>query len=315
MTRNRPGFFVALVLLGAVAGAVDAARTKGIFACPTADLGPDHYLAYCQATGFGDYDHGAFWFDLEEEAISAAASAEVLFLGNSRLQFGLSSELLEDWFASQSLRYYLLGFSHMENHNFTRPLLSRLNPTADAYIVNIDLFFESRVSPPANDVMTDDGSFERYRKKRVWQRIHDGLCGAIESLCRNEVAFFRSRTTGAWVRKGGEFGDLEKVVTYDDSVDQSMLDNYYSAGAAFISELTAGGACIILTNTPQSNTTSGTARSLADRLGLPLVAPRLDGLKTFDGSHLDVDSARRWSAAFVESAAPLLRACVGRADS
>lgn len=315
MTRSRPGFFVALVLLGAIAGAVDAARTRGIFACPTGDLGPDHYLAYCQATGFGDYDHGAFWFDLEEEAIRSAADAEVLFLGNSRLQFGLSSQHLDDWFAAESLRYYLLGFSHMENYNFTQPLLSKLDPAASAYIVNIDLFFEPRVSPPANDVMTDDDSLQRYVKKQRWQRVHGRLCGMVGSLCRNEVAFFRSRSTGAWVRKGGEFGEWEDTVTYDESVDHGMLDKYHNASSAFIDELSAGGACIILTNTPQSDTSRGTAQLLADRLGLPLVAPVLDGLRTFDGSHLDADSAARWSAAFVESAAPLLNDCLGRTDS
>jgi hypothetical protein len=41
-----------------------------------------------------------------------------------------------------------------------------------------------------------------------------------------------------------------------------------------------------------------------------LVAPRLDGLYTTDGYHLDRASADRWSRAFLEAAGPEIRSCL-----
>jgi hypothetical protein len=45
---------------------------------------------------------------------------------------------------------------------------------------------------------------------------------------------------------------------------------------------------------------------------MSVVAPRLEGLKTFDGSHLDRESAERWSKAFLQASAAQIRRCVGR---
>jgi len=51
------------------------------------------------------------------------------------------------------------------------------------------------------------------------------------------------------------------------------------------------------------------AQEIAKALGLPLIAPQVDGLMTFDGSHLEPASAARWSAAFLEAAGPVIQDC------
>lgn len=308
VARDRPGLYVAIVITLVVAGSAHAIRTNGIFACQTLSQKTDWYAAYCQASEYGDYDHGAFWFNLERDAVKAASNASVLFIGNSRMQFGLSSDELDKWFSSRSIRYFLLGFSHMENHIFVDPLLKKLAPTADVYIINIDLFFEMRSNKPAIAVMSDPESLNRYKQKRRWQKIHAFLCGAASFLCRNEVAFFRSRSTGAWQRIGGDFGS--QPVSVDLSVDQDTLAQYTERGTRFLSNISQNRNCIFLTNTPHSDTSDGTAKALADKLKLTLIAPSVSGLTTFDGSHLDRESASRWSAAFIQSLAPHLQNCL-----
>jgi hypothetical protein len=67
---------------------------------------------------------------------------------------------------------------------------------------------------------------------------------------------------------------------------------------------------MILTIIPTVKTEIATAKSVATGLGLNLVAPRLDGLITFDHVHLDTDSAQRWSAAFLDDAGPQIRKCL-----
>jgi hypothetical protein len=53
------------------------------------------------------------------------------------------------------------------------------------------------------------------------------------------------------------------------------------------------------------------ASAIAAALGLELIAPELEGLQTFDGSHLDPPSAERWSRAFFQAAGPKIRQCLG----
>jgi hypothetical protein len=310
--RVRPALYVA-ILVATILGATGyKLRHSGLFACEASGYSPDHYLAYCQATSYGDYDYGAFWYGLEPAGTAAAANADVLLLGDSRLEFGLSTDATRRWFSSHSLRYYLLGFAYNGNMAFARPLLARLQPKARLYVINVDRFFRDQPTPPAQAVMRDSSARARYDEKRLWQAPHRSLCKRLGSLCGDGAAFFRARSTGAWVRDGGEWSAAP--VAYSDSVDRAQLDSEVVAGRRFLSALPVTQDCIVLTMIPKSGTAlgnaEGTARAIAASLGLPLVAPRLDSLSTFDGSHLDGASAERWSAAFFDAAAPLLQKCL-----
>jgi hypothetical protein len=53
--------------------------------------------------------------------------------------------------------------------------------------------------------------------------------------------------------------------------------------------------------------------AIAASLDHDVVAPQIEGLHTFDGSHLDEASAERWSAAFLKEAGPRIRDCVDAA--
>ncbi len=304
----RPGAYISIVLAVLVAAGAYSLRTFGIISCPASGYGSDRYLGYCGATGFGDYDYGAFWFGLEPKAIDAATNAQVLFLGNSRMQFGLSTAATANWFGSLPVLYYLLGFSHNGNYTFEGPLLHRLRPKAKAYVINIDLFFEQSETPPARAVMRDGSAKSRYEQKRGWQRIHKPLCQSLPALCGHNVAFFRSIGTGAWVVTGGRF--TSKPVSYSQSIDRKVLEAYAASGSDFLSHLPVSRECAILTMVPTVDTPIGTAKAIADAVGLRLVAPELPGLNTFDESHLDRESAQRWSEAFIEAAGPQILKCV-----
>jgi hypothetical protein len=57
--------------------------------------------------------------------------------------------------------------------------------------------------------------------------------------------------------------------------------------------------------------------AIAEKLGHDLLAPGVEDLSTYDGSHLDEASAERWSAAFLREAGPRIQSCeaTGRASS
>ena len=304
---TRSGLYVLLLLAVTLGAGTYSLRTHGIFSCQASGYGSDGYLGYCGATNYGDYDHGAIWFDLEPEARAAAANAQVLFLGNSRTVFGFSSKATDEWFSSHSESYYLLGFSHFENYTFEGPLLQNLHPKAKVYVINIDSFFEQSETGPGRTVMQDESAKTRYKEKRGWQWIHKALCTASSAMCGDNEAIFRSRSTGAW-SVTGRF--TSAPVSYEDNIDQQKLTDYVAAGKDFLPSLSVDRSCTILTILPAVNTDVGTAKAIASALGRPFVAPRVQGLETFDGYHLDRESAQRWSAAFLEQAGPQIQKCL-----
>ena len=304
----RSGLYTLLVLAVVLGAGAYGLRKYGIFGCPASQYGSDGYLGYCGATSYGDYDHGAIWFGLEPAVNAAAASAQVLFVGNSRVEFGFSSDATADWFSSNSDSYYLLGFSHFENYTFLAPLLSKLRPRAKVYVINIDSFFEQSETGPGKTVIRDESARNRYEQKRQWQRIHKAICTTFKAICGQDEAIFRSRSAGTWVVTGGRF--TSEPVSYDEDVDQSILASYTTLGSEFLPSLSARRACTILTIVPTVKTRVGTAKAIASALGLNLVAPTPAGLTTFDGVHLDRESAQHWSAAFLEEAGPQIRKCL-----
>lgn len=314
----RPALYVAIVLCSLLGAFAYKLRTDGIFACPASGYGSDQYLAYCQTNGYGDYDHGAFWFAMEPDAQRAAAQADVLFVGNSRMQFALSTEATTRWFSSSNALFYLLGFSFGENSQFEAPLLARLNPLAKVYVINVDRFFdEDWVSSPTEAIRHRPSDAQaNFEEKKRWQVFHKGICTSVPALCGNQVAFFRSRSNGVWQLRGSEkFKAAAVSDTVPEADDLSHWKRYAALGQEFVSNLPVDRQCVILTIAPWEATKTSEARAIADALKLDLVAPKLEGLRTLDGDHLDPESAQRWSAAFFEAAGPRIRQCLAKTNA
>ena len=311
-SASRPALYISIVLGVVLAVCAYKLRTEGIFACQAGGYSSDRYLSYCHNAGYGDYEHGAFWFGLEPSIQDHATNAEVLLLGSSRMQLGLSTGATADWFSSVPARYYLMGFGYNENAAFAQELLLKFKPKAKVYVISIERFFDRTETVPARTVMRDPAARGRYEVKRLWQFFHRPICQTFPMLCGEQYVIFRSRETGAFSVSGlSQF--KRAAVSYDRSMNETAPGNEVAIGREFLSRLPVKQECIILTTVPSVGTKIGTVSALANAFGKTLVMPDLDGLQTYDGSHLDRPSAERWSKAFVQAVAPQIRRCL--ADS
>jgi hypothetical protein len=305
----RPAIYGCLVSIAVFAAFAYELRTRTIFACQADGYTPDRYVAYCHGRNYGDYEHGAFAFDLEPSAANFAGSADVLVLGSSRIQVALSTRATADWFLAALARYYLLGFSYFENVVFAENILPKIRPHARVYVINVDDFFDRFETPPVKTIFHEPGARKQYETKRLWQRVHEPICKKFAKLCGASFAIFRSRETGAYHEEGGPRTKMIPV-SYDPSVDQEVVDRNTAAAVDFLSRFTQG-KCVILTMVPYVGTKIGNATAIATALGMELVTPPiLEGLQTFDGYHLDQPSASRWSQAFFQTAGPQIRSCL-----
>jgi hypothetical protein len=311
----RPNLYIFVVLIVILAASVYKLWCDSILPCSAKGYDSDHYLSYCQAEGYGDYEHGAFWFGLEPTALNFAKKADVLFVGESRLQYAFSTRATSDWFMAASSSYYLLGFLS-ENSVFADALLRKLSPQAKVYVINVDTFFERSETPLAKLVIRDENARTRYEEKRWWQHKHQSICRIFSAICGGEYGLFRSRQTGTYNESGGVDRVWYKApVSYDQATDQTITNDYAATAADFLSHLPVKPDCIIFTIIPNIRTQIRTAKTIASDLGIDFVAPELDGLQTFDRAHLDRPSAERWSAAFFLAATPQILKCLNKSTA
>ncbi len=306
----RPIAYVAVIFLALFAAYVYKIRKETIFACQAALYSSDRYIASCNGTHYADYEHGAFAFGLEPKAENFAREADVLFLGNSRLQFAFSTSATADWFSAVSARYYLLGFTYFENMILAEELLRKIRPRAKVYVINVDDFFDRTENQADKTILHDPTARARYQTKRLWQRVHDPLCKLLGVICGHQFEIFRSRETGAYYAEG--MIKLQKItpVSYNEVISQNVVDRNTANAIDFLKQFVKG-KCVILTLVPFVGTKIGDANAIATGLGMKLVAPvNLEGLQTWDGYHLDKRSAERWSQAFFQAAGPEIRSCL-----
>jgi hypothetical protein len=312
---SRMGIYICILLIAALASYAVWMREYSIFACMANGYTADRYLGQCGTKGYGDYEHGAFWLGLEPAAQNFAKDADVLFFGNSRIQFAFSTKATADWFSAASIRYYLLGFTYNEGASFAEALLHRIRPNPKVYVINVDNFFDQEESLPAREVTHDPGARSHYEAKRRWQRVHEQICKAVPAICGHTFAIFRSRENGAFSLWPRNWSPEVKPVSYDQGVSEDVVTKNADGAITFFSYLPVKENCVILTIVPTVETKIGNANAISAALHKDLVTPRIPGLQVFDGSHLDPTSAERWSQAFFQMAGAKIRSCLQKQDA
>src|SRR5258708_19078416 len=107
--------FAAMAFVSAVVTSV-AVMTFDNFACRTPPA--DDFLAYCQSVRYGDYEHRALYYGLEPKGRESIRTAQVLFLGSSRIQAALAANAVREYFRPRSIRYFVMGFRHRDGTRF-----------------------------------------------------------------------------------------------------------------------------------------------------------------------------------------------------
>ena len=277
---------------------------------------PGAYLAYCEHPLYGSYEHEAYALGMQPASIRAMQQADVLFFGNSRLQFGFSTPAVDAFFAARSVRYHLLGFGYGESSPFIRILLRRYHPAPRLVIINADPFFQLALSPAAEAIAAmGDAAWLDAARKRLFNHLHPLLC-TLRWLCpESQPAVYRDTATGQWIWHAVLLPrDTVAMAVGPDKASrwsEAAMPGWQREAERVLAALPVPRACIILTAVPTPQVDAeGMATALGRSLGLPVVLPRVDGLTTADTSHLSADSAARWSAAFLAAAAPAIDACL-----
>ena len=283
----------------------------GVLACPPAT--PGTFLAYCRNELYGDYEHGALLYGLEPAAVERARRADVLVIGDSRAQFGFSTEAMRRYFAGRGRAYYLLGMGYSSTSDYARALLQRHQLQPQILIVNAEPYFTRDVpAVPADVIRGDYRTRWAYRRKWLFQRAHRPACDLVPWLCREVVGGIHRRIeNGEWIWQGLLVaGDLS-VPFVEREITSEQIDESTRMAAAFVDELGLNASCVIVTAVPGlSPGRRQVATQIAEAMGASAVLPVVEGLSSLDGDHLNAASAERWSAAFLQAADQRITACL-----
>ncbi len=270
----------------------------------------DYYLAHDHG---GHVDHHVLYFGTDAEAIAHLRAADVLLLGNSRLMFAARPGVLDAYFESAGLRYYVLGFGFREMDRFPLAIIEKFDLRPRLVIVNADGFFEDDLSDFARVVMKDTrfGAWKFHTEAEVGHEVRKVVHQIVPNWVdqfgrpgfpwRRELVIYRSRVNGAWQLSPWLPGHTP--VPPRDLRQPRLGRDEVAAAARFKAALERRGSRLVLTYVPTPRPLGGGPALFADVLGVPLITAAPTGLLTEDGDHLDESSAVAWSEAFVRELA------------
>lgn len=309
-------FCVLFVCLGAI---VFVFKRTDLFpwvgVCNAAGYDSEHYMAYCHSTRYGDYEHFAMYNNLEPRATDALKQASVLFLGNSNTQYAFSTSAVSDYFETRGISHYVMGFGQGAQSPVAHAVIKKHQLQPQMVVANIDPFFSTETNGTFQRVLDgDDKLATEFKRKQQLQNWQSRVCAQPNSrwsrwACQGKAeTLYRSRANGHWVTDYYRDNQRHPVTTSNDLIES--LDQAAQAANDFISSINVRRECVVLTLTPRTGTPSHFAKALSVQLGLPLLEPALDNLVTIDHSHLDKDSAMRWSSAFLIEFDQYAKRCV-----
>jgi len=317
MRWNLQCYLALFLLVAGVAGLAYRAIDRGVTSLHCLAEPPDGYfLALCESRQFGDFEHGAYYYDLEPEALEHLRRADVIFFGSSRGQIALSTQAFKDFFKRQRLVPYLFGFGYNEQAAFPLALVQRENLRPKAIVVLADPFFKDKST---GHVRVNQWvrwrvipELYEFTQKKLFIDVGARVCGTWPGLCVPAPPLvFRSRENGAWLPQNFGYSTPSPIggagyLTYTEEMaapDRTFAEHFISATGV-------PRDCVVLSAAPTNFIRAeGYVKEMGRLLDVKVSLPALESLSVSDGSHLTPESAERWSAALLTDIGETLKRC------
>lgn len=248
----------------------------------------------------GTVDHQTLYHGLDGVTRSLG-TADVVVVGNSRAAVGFHHAEVAPFFADRGLDYYNLAVGQYEGFGFPLAVMERHETKPALVVVNADRFFGHALSPVARAVLSESRfqavkhvseknlSWRVRRAVHAWFPLH-----SVSAASRWVI--FRHRAAGSWWLDTVE----PRFTTFVEPLSSVPPPDQLEHARRFLGEVEAMGAELMITRVPSPQTSIEEVERLAEQLAVTALVPRLQGLRTLDESHLDPESAARFTRAFLD---------------
>lgn len=270
--------------------------------------GSDEYLAY--SSDIGTIEQSAIFNDIGM-IYHNLKKANIIFIGNSRMQMGWDYHLLNKQCASNNIHIYNLSCGNGEGSLFFLYYI-RLHPIfGKIVLINVDKNFQV-VSGPAKDAMRHDKAYhiKDFLKKNSFIRVKSMFDYFFPETMyswfdakRPEAVIYRRFSDGFWNFK--YYNDyVNKISPKHEGVQCAEVYNhsislYYNSNLKqLIDELRKQKCFVILTQIPTTDSHPLDVEEIGLYENLPVIVykNRYSTLHTLDGSHLSNASATEFTA-------------------
>jgi len=302
------GLFGALFVAVVVAGATAMQPTRALsFArqVTPALRYPDPSWFCVFHRGGAQLDHTYLWNDLAS-ALAGARRADVIFLGSSRMGFALPLHELRAFEKRSRVRAFSLALP-FEPCVFPLEILEKFDLHPRVVVAEVDGFFSEERTIHATRVVTAGwwGGLTTVWEERLASVVWPLASPILPSFVtrRPPRYLLRSTTHGAWLPMSWPHRHFAATEPVQDAPTARVIE--LARGVRDV--LARRGAQLVLTCVPtaQGGCAPAYARALADAIGVPAVAPRVDGLWTSDFIHLCPLSGKRFARALLRGVGDL----------
>ncbi len=270
-----------------------------VFHTPNLEMPRGPYF-YLDAWNF-ELSQPVLYHDLGQ-SISNARRADIILIGNSRLQLGIREEFIVPLARERDLRVFSIGSGHAEGVRFAFDVIRKHKLTPKVVVILAGAHaYKGRVSGVARATMEMDRwqaqklpmetalSWNvRYRLHRVIPRV-----GILNNRITSRYALFRFELTGWWKPALEPQGAYPTSYSDKPENHERILD-FVSEVKSYLGEQ---GTLLVTGVIPYRNTSYTHLSYFKERLDIPFVNTGLQ-LETSDGSHLNLASAKRFTQAF-----------------
>ncbi len=250
--------------------------------------------------------------------IENARQADVLLLGNSMIMHAFRTDQVQRLEQQTGARVFQLGFGFKEGYEFALKLIRDHDLRPKMVVVHVGDFFEPGLSEVALEAIAEgrvpEGTLARWRRaiailedrgtRKLKAVVQPWLprWSKVLPVDRESWQIHRSTANGTWRETGFDAVGWSRPMAPEWKPEEPypLSPTEQAAVHEFGEEMDRRGAVVVLTLVPHSGVIRARAQSVAEALEAPLVAPRLSGLSTLDGYHLDRESAVRFVTAFLE---------------
>lgn len=278
---------------------------------PSREQRPAGHWYIDHGLGVNSFSHRVLYHGLGS-SIDNARAAELVVLGSSKVLCGLPYDTLDAFAAEHDLRYFNLGLGFGESNVLPEAIIRKFDLRPKLFVANADWFFTDQPSSYGATILTDgwvEDSRERVEARGAFfyrERLQSFLPHFLPTIPipirrwdeERVSAFLRSADTGSWL----PWNALDRGLPVDAAARGPALPPWQTPIARRMKEfLESRGSALVLTHVPSPFPTCSraSARALAEEIGVPFVAPELEGLVAMDDLHLNDVGAHRFAEAFL----------------
>lgn len=236
------------------------------------------------------------------ESIEQARQADILFVGNSRLQYGFRETLVQEA-AEMGLKVFSLGMGHSERAKFALEIIEKYEIKPKVLVVTGGpFFFKEKYSKVAKEVrgLTAWQARKKYWESQALWRFQKLLHAVVPKLSLRKKTLTKKFVNYRSDQHGWFYPALEPRGEFPVKAGKEKGDYHFVLPEAekLIRSMATQNTLTVFTLVPYSKTLTGHYALLQSNYSVPVILPDFDGLKTSDSSHLTKDSARIYSSRF-----------------